>query len=115
MQGMTEQQRMLFMTSYNAEKKDGTVGVLLGFFLGGLGAHRFYLRQYGLGVLYVLFCWAVIPHLIALVECFFMPGRVRRYNEEQAHILARQVWAMFPDSPQGAAPGPPPTLQRALT
>jgi len=106
MQGMTEPQRMLFLTSYNAEKKDGAVAVLLAFFLGGLGAHRFYLRQYGLGILYVLFCWALIPHLIAFIECFFLPARVRRFNEEQAYLLARQVAASFPTASTAAAPPP---------
>ena len=107
MQPMTEQQRMLFLTRYNGEKKDTVAGVLLCFFLGGFGAHRFYMRQVGLGILYLIFFWAVIPHLIALVECFLMPGRVRRYNEELAYMLAHQVSATFP-SP--VVPSPPPQL-----
>lgn len=109
MQEMNEQQRMLFMTRYNAERKDSTIGVLLAFFLGGLGAHRFYLRQFGLGVLYLVFCWALIPHIIALIECFFMPARVRRYNEEQAYLIANQVRAVSAIPPIVAAP------QRALS
>ncbi len=108
MQGMSEQQQLLFMTRYNAERKDSTIAVLLAFFLGGFGAHRFYLRQYGLGALYLVFCWALIPHLIAFVECFFLPGRVRRYNEEQANLIASQVRAVSTPS-INAVP------QRALT
>jgi len=109
MQEMNEQQRMLFMTRYNAERKDSTIGVLLAFFLGGFGAHRFYLRQFGLGVLYLVFCWALIPHLIALIECFFIPARVRRYNEEQAYLIANQVRAVSAIPPIAAVP------QRALS
>lgn len=112
MQGMTEQQRLLFMTRYNAEKKDTLAGVLLCFFLGGFGAHRFYMGQIGLGALYLIFFWAVIPHLVALVECFLMPGRVRRYNQELAYMLAHQVRAAFPVSPSIAPPAvaPQPAL-----
>ena len=52
--------------------KNGTrnkwVAVILAFFLGGLGAHKFYLGQIGSGILYLLFCWTFIPALIAFIE-----------------------------------------------
>lgn len=44
------------------------VAVLLAFFLGGLGAHKFYLGQNGAGVMYLIFCWTFLPALIALIE-----------------------------------------------
>jgi TM2 domain-containing membrane protein YozV/competence protein ComGC len=47
-----------------------TALVLLTFFLGGIGAHKFYLAKYWQGVLYLLFCWTAIPGLIAFVEFF---------------------------------------------
>ena len=47
---------------------DKTALALLAFFLGGLGAHKFYLGKYGQGIVYALFCWTGIPGLIALVE-----------------------------------------------
>jgi TM2 domain-containing membrane protein YozV len=96
MQNMSEQQKMMFLSQYNSIKKDSTVAVLLCFFLGGFGAHRFYMGQVGLGVLYAVFVWTLIPAFIALVECFLMAGRVRVYNEAQAHLLAGQVRAAFP-------------------
>lgn len=37
-------------------------------FLGGFGAHKFYLGKNWQGVFYLLFCWTWIPGLIALVE-----------------------------------------------
>jgi len=42
--------------------------VLLTFFLGGLGAHKFYLKKYWQGVLYFIFSWTLIPGLIAFIE-----------------------------------------------
>ena len=64
-------------------KKTGTA-ILLAVLLGGLGAHRFYLRQYWQGALYVAFCWVFfIPAIVALIEAPFMPDRVRRFNAKQ--------------------------------
>jgi TM2 domain-containing membrane protein YozV len=36
--------------------------------LGGLGVHKFYLGQIGMGILYILFCWTSIPSIIGLIE-----------------------------------------------
>jgi TM2 domain-containing membrane protein YozV len=44
------------------------VAALFALLLGGFGAHKFYLGQPGMGVLYLLFCWTFIPALVALVE-----------------------------------------------
>ena len=96
MQGMSDQQKMMFLSQYNKIKKNSTVAVLLCLFLGGFGAHRFYMGQVGLGVLYAVFVWTFIPAFIAFIECFLMTGRVRTYNEAQAQLLAGQIRAAFP-------------------
>lgn len=49
-------------------EKSRTTAALLAFLLGGLGAHKFYLGQAGLGVLYLLFCWTFIPAIVAFIE-----------------------------------------------
>lgn len=48
--------------------KSKVTAAILAFFLGGLGVHKFYLNQSGMGLLYLLFCWTGIPMFIALVE-----------------------------------------------
>lgn len=48
--------------------KNRTVAVLLALFLGGLGAHKFYLERPGMGLLYLIFCWTFIPSIIGLIE-----------------------------------------------
>ncbi len=48
--------------------KDKTTAGLLALFLGGLGVHRFYLNQAGLGVIYLLLCWTLIPAIVALID-----------------------------------------------
>lgn len=75
-------------SSSAAQGKDTTTGVLLSVFLGGFGAHRFYLGQPGIGLIYLLFIWTLIPSLLGLVEAFFMPERVRAYNRREELIEA---------------------------
>jgi len=50
--------------------KSRTTTILLAFFLGGIGIHRFYLGQTNKGILYLIFCWTLIPSLIALIDFF---------------------------------------------
>lgn len=51
-----------------ATAKSKVAAGLLGILLGGLGAHKFYLGDIGLGILYLLFVWTGIPSLIGLIE-----------------------------------------------
>ncbi len=48
--------------------KTKTTAAVLAFFLGGLGVHRFYLGQVGLGFVYMLLCWTFVPGIIALID-----------------------------------------------
>jgi TM2 domain-containing membrane protein YozV len=50
--------------------KSKSTTALLALFLGGLGIHRFYLGQNGMGILYLVFCWTFIPAFIALIDFF---------------------------------------------
>jgi TM2 domain-containing membrane protein YozV len=86
------------------DQKDEVIGVLLALFLGDFGAHHFYLRRNGLGILYLCFFWTGIPALLGLIECFFMPGRVRRYNAEQVRIASMTL------APGGLPSAAPPVV-----
>jgi TM2 domain-containing membrane protein YozV len=48
--------------------KSRLAAALFAFFLGGFGAHKFYLGKAGMGVLYLIFCWTFIPAIVALIE-----------------------------------------------
>ncbi|MEG4803463.1 NINE protein [Microcoleus sp. ARI1-B5] len=48
--------------------KDRTVAVVLAFFIGGFGGHKFYLGNNVAGVLYLIFSWTLIPSLIAFFD-----------------------------------------------
>jgi TM2 domain-containing membrane protein YozV len=42
--------------------------LLITFFLGGIGGHKFFIGKNRQGVFYLLFCWTGIPSIIAFVE-----------------------------------------------
>ena len=79
--------RARFLAEFAQVKKDVTVGVLFALFLGGVGAHRYYMGQCKIGLVYTLLCWTLIPAMVAFVEIFLMPGRVRIFNERKANEI----------------------------
>ncbi len=100
---MTSDQQLAFQAEYSLRRKDNVVAILLAIFLGGFGAHHFYMGRIGLGVLYLLFCWTLIPTIVAWIECFFLTGRVERYNAQVADEIAVKVRLLSP----GTAPNAP--------
>lgn len=84
----TDEQRALYYAHMSAWQKDEVVGVLLALFLGTFGAHHFYLRRPGLGILYCCLFWTGIPTVVSFIECFFMPSRVRQFNLALATYFA---------------------------
>jgi len=49
-------------------KKDQIIAFLLALFLGGLGAHKFYLGKPLWGLLYLFGCWTFIPMILGAFE-----------------------------------------------
>ena len=62
----TFQETRLGGTQYVEKTKAATT--LWAIFLGGFGAHHFYLGKKVWGILYLVFCWTYIPFIIAMVE-----------------------------------------------
>ncbi len=48
--------------------KNRTAAALFALLLGGLGIHKFYLGQVGMGVIYLLLSWTFIPAIIGFIE-----------------------------------------------
>lgn len=83
--------RSIFMMQYQNVRKDPTTALLLALFLGGIGGHKFYLGQVGLGVVYLLFSWTFIPGIVAFIEAFAIAGKVGEYNEQKAIQLSAML------------------------
>ncbi len=48
--------------------RNKTTAFLLAWFFGGFGAHKFYLGENGMGLMYLFFCWTLIPAFLAFFE-----------------------------------------------
>ncbi len=54
--------------SNESHKVNKVIYILLAFFLGFVGIHKFYAGRPLKGLFYVLFCWTGIPWLIGIIE-----------------------------------------------
>jgi TM2 domain-containing membrane protein YozV len=103
---MNDQQRAWFYAEYERARKDEAIGFLLALFLGDFGIHHFYLRRNTAGIVYLIFFWTGIPAILGIIECFFMPGRVRQYNAALALYISNQILNSSPPHSEPAAPTP---------
>ena len=57
------------------------IAFLLSFFFGWVWFHRFYLWNYVIGFLYLIFCWTFIPFAISIVEAlYFLLMKEKEFN-----------------------------------
>jgi len=90
------------MMRYDANKKSVGVAYALWFFLGGLGGHRFYLKQTGTAAAMLIITLVSIPlaflaigfvglgaiWIWVIVDAFLIPGITRSYNNQLINNLA---------------------------
>lgn len=63
---------IIYMPKHNSLQKGNRVNkvayVLLAFFSGGIGIHKFYAGKIAAGILFILFCWTLIPSILAFID-----------------------------------------------
>ena len=52
----------------NPGDRNRLVAAILAILLVGISIHKFHLGSIGWGIVYILFCWTLIPALVALIE-----------------------------------------------
>jgi TM2 domain-containing membrane protein YozV len=93
-QGLTDQQKLIFMSQYNSERKDRTTGLILAVLIGKFGVDRFYLNDIGLGILKFITLGGCLIWWV--VDWFTVQGRVDEYNRRKAQEILLAVKASTP-------------------
>jgi TM2 domain-containing membrane protein YozV len=104
-QQLSQQQLTMVQSELEHKKKSVAVAYVLAILLGGLGAHRFYVRKTGTAVTQLVltllgyltmviligFLFVGIVGIWVLVDLFLLHGYVKRLNEEIERDLIHQV------------------------
>ena len=79
------------MMAFQSQKKSVGAAYVLWFFLGLLGAHRFYLGQTGTAIAQLILSITVIGLIVSavwvLVDAFLIPGLVEKRIEEIRRVI----------------------------
>jgi len=86
---MTDEQKLAFITRFAKERRNPNVALLLCLFLGGIGAHYYYMGRIGKGILCSLFAWTLAPLIVSLFACSRIRMNVQRHNIAKAIELAQ--------------------------
>ncbi|MEZ4813224.1 MAG: TM2 domain-containing protein [Caldisericia bacterium] len=88
--------RKQFITEFELRKKSNIVYLVLILFLGGLGIHKFYLEQTGLGIIYLL--TGGIFGFGTLFDLFTFLAATYHHNDALAYRISQNYSASLPGS-----------------
>lgn len=86
---MPDEQKLMFITRFAKERRNPNVAMLLCLFLGGIGAHHYYMGRMGKGIVSSLFAWTLVPLILSLFTCSKIRMNVQRHNIARAIELAQ--------------------------
>lgn len=90
-QGMTDQQKTLFMSQYAAEKKDRRVALILALLLGFFGVDRFYIGDTGAGFFKLISLG--LFGLVTISDWFLIMEHTDEINRVKAQKIAAKIKA----------------------
>ncbi|WOE49062.1 TM2 domain-containing protein (plasmid) [Bacillus thuringiensis] len=76
---LTTDQMVLVTSEFEKKKKSKGLAYLIWFFLGGLGGHRYYARDFGMAIAMTLTLGGL--GFWALIDVFFIGSRIGKKNE----------------------------------
>ena len=88
-QGMSEQQRYIFLAQYSSARRDRTLILVLSIFFGYLGIDRLLVGDIGIGIL--KFITGGLFGILWIIDWFLIRGRADDYNRRKAQEIAMFV------------------------
>jgi TM2 domain-containing membrane protein YozV len=82
----------MIQSEMSKKEKSKGVAYALWFFLGGLGGHRYYAGDIGMGIAMTLTLGGL--GFWALIDVFFIGKRIEKKNEELEYQVIQQVQAL---------------------
>ena len=101
-QGLSSDEKLQFQPEFTSRQRTTGLGVILALILGGLEAHKFYLKNNTAGIIYAL-CgtvgWAlIVPGVIIVILCIIdacrMAGEVNKFNNGLARDIKEELEAI---------------------
>jgi len=59
----------------NGKRVNKGAYILVAILLGGLGFHKFYAGKISAGIIYLIFCWTLVPAVIGIIEGLLAIGK----------------------------------------
>ena len=120
---LSNEERLMFQSQYDDEKKTVSIGVLLALLLGGTGAHQFYLGDQNKGILYlcmgiggIVLSFLVVPifatiavSVMSIMDAVNMGDTVKKMNRRAGQRIFDEIKLMRDDDTppvRGALPLP---------
>lgn len=92
MKDLSSQQLAMVQSEVKNKEKSKNVGYALWFFTGGIGGHRYYAGDIGMGVAMTLTLGGL--GIWALIDVFFIGSRIEKKNEELEYDIIQKVKAI---------------------
>ncbi|OFD59780.1 hypothetical protein BWGOE6_26210 [Bacillus mycoides] len=89
---LSSEQLALVNSEFEKNKKSKGLAYLIWFFLGGLGGHRYYARDFGMAIAMTLTLGGL--GIWALIDVFFIGSRIGKKNEELERDIILKVKTM---------------------
>src|SRR5260370_32953280 len=86
---MSDEQKLAYIVQFTRERRNPNVALLLCLFLGGIGAHHYYMGRVGKGILSSLFACTLVPCLLSL----FPSSKIRVNRQRRTFVRAADLAA----------------------
>jgi len=93
---MSHVEQMVFENEFELRCRQPSLGVVYALLLGWFGYHRFWLDDRNGGLVYLVFCWTLIPALFSIFDALCMRELCTGYNNKLAKHLYDNIKALAP-------------------